>query len=458
MPVRLLLKSLYKIIREKWIRWNIYDSRSSDPLVIYGEILSTRLYIILAMISLVILTLYTSISTQIEDKTVPFPSQSLYESLQKKYAGSLKCPCTEISILHEKFVKTDPSFHQVCSSDFISQRWIDFVFKADSTLIWPIDVRTSLSAMWQLIRTFCQSANITIVDTLNQFENSSLINSMLLTEELFEAKVHANLHSLLQMASYNFIQSMTIVNKIPQANQLVTGLLTNYIATTKEFGLLERKYPVYITPSKNISSHIGMFANRYISKNSTVVCSCNKNFSCPLPGNLYLYNVNETRGIYDMNKIKATETLSGIIVDCLPIQMTLSSTLECFYNQSCLNILLSSYQKQINISILDQSLPTRFISTTKIELLINELFIEEIFNKTNYTEYYSQCKPNICHYTYSSRFNWIYVLTILFGLFGGIATVLRLITPFIVQLFLFLKKRFFSSAQVQQVEQSESKI
>jgi hypothetical protein len=312
--------------------------------------------------------------------------------------------------------------------------------------------------MWQLIRTFCQSATTTIVDTLNQFENSPLINSMLLTEELFEAKVHANLHSLLETASSNFIQSMTVVNKIPQANQLVTGLLTNYIATTKEFGFLERPYPVYITPSKNISAHIGMFANRYISKNSTVVCSCNTNVSCPLPGNLYLYNISETLGIYDMNKIKATETLSGIIIDCLPIQMTLSSTLECFYNQSCLTILILSYQKKINISILDQSLPTRFISTTKIELIINELFIEEILNKTNYTEYYSQCKPNICHYTYSSRFNWIYVLTILFGLFGGIATVLRLITPFIVQLFLFLKKRFFSK-QSQQVEQcQQSKI
>jgi hypothetical protein len=457
MSVRLLWQSLYKTIREKWIRWNIYDSRSSDPLIIYQEILSTRLYIILAMISLVILTVYTSISNQIENKTVAFPSQSLYESLQKKYAGSLKCPCTEISILHEKFVKIDPSFHQVCSSDFISQRWIDFVFKADSTLISPIDVRTSLSAMWQLIRTFCQSANSTIVDTLNQFENSPLINSMLLTEELFEAKVHATLHSLSQMASSNFIQSRTVVHKITQANQLVTGLLTNYIATTEKFGLVLPNYADIFTPSRNISPLIGMFANRYISKNSAVACSCNKNASCPLPGNLYLYNINETNGIYDMNEIKANETLSGIIIDCLPIQMTLSSTLECFYNQSCLNILLSSYQKQINISILDQSLPTRFISTTKIELLVNELFIEGIFIKTNYTEYYSQCKPNICHYIYSSRFNWIYVVTILFGLFGGIATVLRLITPFIVQMFIFLKKRFFS-AQVQQVEQSQSKI
>ncbi|CAF0883894.1 unnamed protein product [Adineta steineri] len=121
--------------------------------------------------------------------------------------------------------------------------------------------------------------------------------------------------------------------------------------------------------------------------------------------------------------------------------MTLSSSLECFYNQSCLNILLSSYTNPLNISILNQSLSSRFVSTTKIELLINELFLEKIFNQTNYTEYYSQCLPNICQYIYIYRFNWIYVLTIFLGLLGGITTVLHIITPYIIRLILCIKKR-----------------
>jgi len=454
------LKSLYKIIREKWIRWNIYDSRSSDPLVIYGEILSTRLYIILFTISLVILTLYTSISTQIENKTVAFPSQSVYESLQKEYAGSLKCPCTEISILHKKFVETVPSFHQVCSSDFISQRWIDFVFKADSTLIWPIDVRTSLSAMWQLIRTFCQSATDTVLNAINQFNNSPLITVMVLNEELLEAKVQAALHLLRQTVSSNFIQSRTIVQRMTQANQLVTALLTNYIVVTHNFGL-SQALPIHFFPPvthTSIPRYIGILGNKYIPKNSTVACSCKNNGSCPLPGNLYLYNSSEQFGIYDMNKIEVNESLSGIIIDCLPIQMTLSSSLECFYNQSCLNILLSSYSTKINISILNQSIPTRFNSTTKLESLINELFIEEILNKTSYTKYYSQCLPNSCHYTYTTRFNWVYVLAMLIGLFGGITTILRIVTPFIIQLFFYLKKRFFSKELQEITEPSPGKI
>ncbi|CAF4361657.1 unnamed protein product, partial [Adineta steineri] len=83
----------------------------------------------------------------------------------------------------------------------------------------------------------------------------------------------------------------------------------------------------------------------------------------------------ETFGICDLNRIKANETLFDIITDCLPSQMTLSSSLECFFNQSCLNILLLSYNNTLNISILNQSLSSRFLSTTKIGLFVDELFL-----------------------------------------------------------------------------------
>ncbi|CAF4132764.1 unnamed protein product, partial [Adineta steineri] len=90
----------------------------------------------------------------------------------------------------------------------------------------------------------------------------------------------------------------------------------------------------------------GIFGNKYILKNSTLVCSCQNNGSCPLPANLYLYKTFETFGIYDLNRIK-----------------------NVFFNQSCLNILLLSYNNTLNISILNQSLSSRFLSTTKIEKL-----------------------------------------------------------------------------------------
>jgi hypothetical protein len=46
----------------------------------------------------------------------------------------------------------------------------------------------------------------------------------------------------------------------------------------------------------------------------------------------------------------------------------------------------------------------------------------------------------------------------LIGLFGGITTILRIITPFIIQLFFYLKKRFFSKELQEITEPSPGKI
>ncbi|UJR22357.1 hypothetical protein I4U23_025419 [Adineta vaga] len=77
--------------------------------------------------------------------------------------------------------------------------------------------------------------------------------------------------------------------------------------------------------------------------------------------------------------------------------------------QSCLNLLLSSYQT------------SRFHSTTTtIQSLLKALFIEEILNETNYEEYYLICLSNGYSYYFMHRFNWLYVLTTLTGLCGGL--------------------------------------
>ncbi|UJR11723.1 hypothetical protein I4U23_015904 [Adineta vaga] len=449
MSLKLFLQWLSKILREKFLTWNLFNSRSTDQLIIRHEILRTRLYIVLVIISLIILTTYSSISARIEKKTVPSPNQSMYKNLQKKYSDSLQCSCSKISIPYGQFVETVPSFHQVCSSEFISQLWIDFVFRVNLIYTLPIDVRTSLSAMWQLMKGFCESAMDTTTDTLDDFHNSLMVSSILLTKESLEVKVQAALDFLRYMASSNFRQSITIVHELSQANQLMSGLLTNYIGQIDQSGH---------TYGGGTFDLISIDSNLYKLKHSTGICSCKSNRSCPIPGNIYSKKIFEKFDIYDLNVLEPEKTLSGIIIDCIPLQMTFSSSLECFYNQSCLNILFSSYENQLNISILDQSIPSRFNSTTKIEYLINELFIEEIFKEINYTKYYYQCLPDICNYIYVHRFNWIYTLTNLFSLFGGITAVLHSITPLLLRLGLVLKKKLFCKRSEQIIQNQEKRI
>ncbi|UJR20166.1 hypothetical protein I4U23_023298 [Adineta vaga] len=230
MAVYQCLGSVCKKIYEQLLIWNVFDSRSSDPSVIRRELLSTRVYLILLIISITILTTYTSFTLRNNNESVTYPTYSVYYDLYKKYFDSLQCSCTTLSIPYGKFVRTVASFHQVCSSEFVSQRWIDFLFTADLLSIWPVDVRTSLSAMWQMVRSFCQNAYQTIIDMLNEFNTTSLNSAILLNEKLLEAKVQSILSSLREIASTNLVQSITIVDRMAQANQLITALGTNYIA------------------------------------------------------------------------------------------------------------------------------------------------------------------------------------------------------------------------------------
>ncbi|CAF4391493.1 unnamed protein product, partial [Adineta steineri] len=161
----------------------------------------------------------------------------------------------------------------------------------------PIDVRTSMSAMWQLIRSFCQSAINTTIDTLDEFENSPWVNPTLVTKQILDVKVQKNLNLLRQTTASNFIQSIKFVHKMAQANQLITGLLTNYIATTTARIVTHLAF----APQADIKGNI------YIQKGSMRRCSCKDEESCPLPGNLYLYdnNIKEKRETYDLNQIEA---------------------------------------------------------------------------------------------------------------------------------------------------------
>ena len=436
------LRLLYNSLREKLITLNLFDSQSSDPRIIRRALLSTRLFLILFVISVFTLTLCTALMIRVKSGTVRRPTQTAYERLRKSYSTTLECPCAHISIPYGTFVNVVPVFHQVCFSHFVSQLWIDFAFGTNTTFIWPMDIRTSLSAMWQLISALCQSGRHSLIDAIDQFNNSTLINSMLLSEELLQTQSKATLDSARRTASSVLTRPFIAIRRITQANEFMTGLLLDTVAYRPgmlmgERGLVQRTVV------------------NYIPQGTTKTCSCHRHESCAIPGGLYLYPALEASVTYNLSKIIANETLPGLVFDCSPLMMTLVSSLECFYNESCLQILLSAYPKTINVSILDNSIKSRFVPTTTVEQLINELFIEEVLNQTNYASYYNACAPVYCSYMFSHQFDWLYVATILLALVGGLSAALRFITPYIIDLILFLSRR--RSLQVES-QSNESKI
>lgn len=93
------------------------------------------------VISICVLIFYASVSVHTRHETITRPTQAAYEAVYRKYPDTLEYPCTRITIPYEDFMDATPYFHQVCYSDFVSQRSIDCTFEENSTALWSMDVR-----------------------------------------------------------------------------------------------------------------------------------------------------------------------------------------------------------------------------------------------------------------------------------------------------------------------------
>jgi hypothetical protein len=119
---------------------------------------------------------------------------------------------------------------------------------------------------------------------------------------------------------------------------------------------------------------------------------------------------------------------------CTPSESYFASTLECFYDILCINLIqqmTNSYGKS-NVSYALDETDSRFTMNMTIIDLVNDLFIKRWLTMINYFSYFDQCSPIVCSYTYIQQFNVIYTVTYLLGLYGGLTIVLKWICPRIV--------------------------
>jgi hypothetical protein len=152
--------------------------------------------------------------------------------------------------------------------------------------------------------------------------------------------------------------------------------------------------------------------------------------------------------------------LPGLKIGCLPIDGLRMSTLECYFSDACINDILShlQYYAAMNGSLptnfvkstkpsdysftsLNSSIDTKFPSNTSIGDLINNSFIEEWNAKMSYENYFTQCAPKTCRYTYSHRNEITHVLTSLLSFYGGLTLGWRMIIWFMVKKYKKIRER-----------------
>jgi hypothetical protein len=95
---------------------------------------------------------------------------------------------------------------------------------------------------------------------------------------------------------------------------------------------------------------------------------------------------------------------------------------------------------------MNSSASSQFSTTSTVGELLNNLMVEQWRWSSTYVDYFDECHPVECSYTFKTRNYVIYIMTILIGLIGGLVTILKLAVPFIVTL--FRKKKIEQSSEI----------
>ncbi|UJR12721.1 hypothetical protein I4U23_016895 [Adineta vaga] len=410
----------------------------------------TRVYLILLFGTISALCLFTLLQRETVIKYESNPTIKTYNSLEIIYASTLRCPCSNKTISYKNFLYFSPVFHQICSSSFVQNGWIEMI-KLNAGILSLDDWRNKAYPQFQILSDLCQLANKTIIDAIDRFLNQFFISSSLINENDFSKQLNTTLNLFYNSTVYNFIFLKDIVSLIMQVDQFYMGPMQ----ITSSDDKLGVKMNLMFNETNNDSIvQIQFILNEIEDINSSLnKCICAINPHCQSsaflysPGNLDHHNRNTDR-IYN---------ISGWIQSCLAIESLQFSTFQCLYEDSdCFPILLSFLNKmemfpsdvpsQFNLQplIYDPTV-TRYPFNVSFSRIINELMIEKWNPVLSYKIFYESCAPLYCSYSQTIRkTSFIRLIITLVSMLGGIVVSLRILTPHLVNIILKFSKKFKS--------------
>lgn len=185
-----------------WRNYNIFPSYppTNDKHIYRKEIISTRLFIFTFIIALIFITSFNLLLTISTTITVDSPIFDEYLDLYDKYQRSLECPCTSIAVSYSSFTSVDYSFHEICSSVYVTSAWQEIIFRSLPTDYWiySSDFRTIGASVFQIIGSFCELADKTTINQLVTFNSRELVSKNVITENIFSEKLNASFNLFVQ--------------------------------------------------------------------------------------------------------------------------------------------------------------------------------------------------------------------------------------------------------------------
>ena len=373
------------------------------------------MYVALLLLSLIILTIYSSQVQVTKSVTISNPSIEQYYWLYENYDLTLTCPCKNIAIPRETFLTLRPTFHQVCTSSFVDPLWsIGLVSTGLIGNISITDFRVWGGALFMTITSFCQLSTRIISDAQFDFNISSFVTTEMIPQNQLVKQGQSLIDLFISTTENTFISSLQTIRDITHSNALLSGLQTS--ASSGAHVLNQTNFQAITVVSRFNSS-----------------CSCHSDPTCT-----------ESSGLFNMSTLNLTYGIPGFFVGCYIIEATLQSNLALLYNQ----ISVDELRERINFDnftstpfktiALNATYDSQYNNTTPIKIMMQKLMTESWYNNVNYSAYYEQCHPIECKYTYIVKYDIVYIVTTIAGLFGGLTTILQLIIPRLVKLLRYI--------------------
>lgn len=128
--------------------------------------------------------------------------------------------------------------------------------------------------------------------------------------------------------------------------------------------------------------------------------------------------------------------VTGMRVGCTPYRALVKSTLECFFDAACLNATaqwISTLPDTDWPRPLNHSKLLRYSFNTPTTDIFDQSMVEQLDIAKHFSAYYAACAPVECTYALPQRNAFIYVITMIIGLFGGLAVGIRTLSPIMIK-------------------------
>ena len=396
------LRALPRIIGHFLKNLNLFPSAppSEDQYVLRTQRISTRLFLLLLVQSLIVLLIYTATVTVLKTFIVSNPSLDQYKQLYAQYPSTLACPCRQASIQYKSFVSMNYTLHDVCTSVYVTKEWITFIALSGKQLCWPVDFRTTGVYTFEALSLLCKSIDGHITASMEQFGSSTYVSTLVTSFVSMEAVFEILIKQFKISTTKTFVSSLDLISGMFQSSTVPLAMGS------------------YFTPDSS-----GTTFGYPSWKNFTGGCDCTTGDSCFLQSAIYRNSSPSSRWV-----------VPGFFTACFVLESLRASSLECFFNQTCLQDLQAQMELELNTNFtaLNSSATSRFQPGSTIGPMLGELMVEQWINSTTYDGYYAVCQPSECRYTLTSKNDAIHIVTTLIGLIGGLVTVLKFIIPRIV--------------------------